>query len=366
MSLNVLVISNYRDYHSTRPEASIFKGLSEKGFNVHVMTYGDSKHVPEFKQAGVTVVDFHPEKKFDKGEVQRIREYVITHKIDVLHLFNGKAIINGIKATKKLPVKILLYRGYAGNINWWDPTAYWKYLNPRVDNIFCNSIGVEEYIQSKGVFVTPKTITINKGHNVEWYEGYEPYDIKKELGIPEDSFLLVNVANNREMKGINFLLEGFNEISNELPIHLLLVGNDMDNEQNQKILGQGDKKNHVHFLGHRKNVLNIVSSTDVFVLSSIYGESITKSVIEAMSLSVAPIITDIPGNTELVVQNESGLIVPSRNGRVLREAILKLYNDRALCNKLGQNARKRIATVLNHTQTIEKTKKMYEDLFKSN
>ena len=252
MSLNVLVISNYRDYHSTRPEASIFKGLSEKGFNVHVMTYGDSKHVPEFKQAGVTVVDFHPEKKFDKGEVQRIREYVITHKIDVLHLFNGKAIINGIKATKKLPVKILLYRGYAGNINWWDPTAYWKYLNPRVDNIFCNSIGVEEYIQSKGVFVTPKTITINKGHNVEWYEGYEPYDIKKELGIPEDSFLLVNVANNREMKGINFLLEGFNEISNELPIHLLLVGNDMDNEQNQKILGQGDKKNHVHFLGHQK------------------------------------------------------------------------------------------------------------------
>ena len=59
-------------------------------------------------------------------------------------------------------------------------------------------------------------------------------------------------------------------------------------------------------------------------------------------------------------------IVPSRNGKVLREAILKVYNDRALCNKLGENARKRIATVLNHTQAIEKTKKMYEDLFKSN
>ena len=80
------------------------------------------------------------------------------------------------------------------------------------------------------------------------------------MGIPEDSFLLVNVANNREMKGINFLLEGFNEISNELPIHLLLIGNDMDNEQNLNILAKGDKKNHVHFLGFRKKV-EIVKTT---------------------------------------------------------------------------------------------------------
>ena len=47
-------------------------------------------------------------------------------------------------------------------------------------------------------------------------------------------------------------------------------------------------------------MLNIVSACDAFVLSSLFGESITKSVIEAMSLSKTAVITDIPGNKELL------------------------------------------------------------------
>lgn len=362
MSIKVLVISNYRDYHSTRPEASIFIGLAKVGFQVYVMTYKDSKHVEEFEKSGIKVIDFHPEKKFDKSEIQTIKDVIIKEKIDILHLFNSASIINGIQAAKRLPVKVVLYRGYCGNIHWYDPTAYFKFLHPRVDKIICNSRGVEEYIQNQLFFDKRKTVTINKGHNVEWYSGYDPYDIRKELGIPSDSFLLINVSNNRKMKGINYLLKAFNDISNDLPIHLLLVGRDMDNKQNLNILNQGSKRDKVHFFRFSENVLNIVSSSNVFVLPSIKGESLTKAVIEAMSLSVTPIITDISGNKELVVNNESGLIVLSKNCKKLRDAILKLYEDQSFCRELGKNSKKRIEAQLNHKQTIFKTKKLYENL----
>jgi glycosyltransferase involved in cell wall biosynthesis len=364
MPIKVLVISDYRNYHSTRPEASIFKGLAKMGFQIFIMTYGEAAHAAEFREAGIRVLDFHPENKLDKSEIRTIRRFIQKEKIDILHLFNSKAIVNGIQAARGLPVKVILYRGYTGNIHWYDPTAYFKYLHPRVDVIHCNSRGVEEHLQKQWFFDKKKTVTINKGHNVEWYQGYEPHAIREELGISPDSFLLINVANNRRMKGIPFLLKAFHTLPDDLPIHLLLAGRHMDNRQNLRIINRGRKKDNIHLLGHRKDVLNIVAGSDVFVLPSIKGESITKSVLEAMSLGIAPILTDISGNEELVVQGESGLVVPARNSPKLSEAILQLYGDPVFRKKLGENAQKRIVNRLNHEQTIQSMKRLYERLVK--
>ncbi len=362
MAIKVLVISDYRDYHSTRPEAAIFIGLAKMGFQVYIMTYPETPHRKEFEAAGIQIIDFHPRQKWDRAEVQRIREFMLEKKIDIVHLFNSKAIINGIRAAKKLPVKVVLYRGYTGNIHWYDPSAYYKYLNPRVDKIFCNSKGVEEQIQRQLFFDKSKTITINKGHNIEWYNHYEPYDIRQELDLAPDTFLLVNVANNRKMKGIPYLLKAFNQLPDDLPIHLLLIGRDMDDRKNLSIINKGNKKGKIHILGFKKNVLNIVAACNVFVLPSIKGESITKSVLEAMSLGITPIISDIPGNRELVVDEESGLVTQVKNTKELSEAIFRVYQDQGFCKVLGQNAQKRIATHLNTEQTVLKTKRLYEGL----
>lgn len=364
MAINVLVISNYSDYHSTRPEARIFIGLAKHDFNIHVMTYPDTEMQKDFEEAGIKVIPWHPAYKGKKEEIKRVHDYIVEHKIDIIHLFNSRAIQTGIKAAKKLPVKVVLYRGYTGNIHWWDPTAYLKFLHPRVDKIFCNSIGVEQLIRSQKLFKTNVPVTINKGHDIGWYEGYEALDIKKELGIPKDAFLLINVANNRRMKGVPYLLKAMNLLPADANIHLLLVGRNMDDPKHLKIIQAGDKKERIHILGFRKDVLNIVAASDSFVLSSITGESITKSVLEAMSLGVTPIITDIPGNTELVVHEENGLVVKMKNPKALTAAIMRIYNDRVFCKKMGMASKERIKNVLNTENTVAKTKEMFEALVK--
>jgi L-malate glycosyltransferase len=360
----VLVISNYKDYHTTRPEANIFIGLAKLGFEIHIMTYKEAKLVEEFEAVGIKVIDNQPEKKFDKGEIATIRQYIIDNKIEIVHLFNNEAIVNGIKAAKGLDVKVVLYRGYTGNIYWWLPMDYDKFLSPRVDKIFCNSVGVEQLLHRQLFFKKDKAITINKGHDLNWYSSYEEYDIRKELGLSPDAFLFINVANNRRMKGIPYLLEAFNQLPKEVDAHLLLAGKGMDDPKHLEIINTGPRKDFVHILGFRKDVLPIVKSCNSFVLSSIKGESITKSVIEAMSLGIAPIITDIPGNIELVNHKESGLVVKSKNSASLSQAMLDLYQDKAKCSLYGENARKRVATHLNTENTILQTKVMYEDLLK--
>lgn len=362
MPIKVLAISNYRDYHIVRPEAEIFLGLKKEGLDVHVMTYGDCEYAQVFREAGIHVIDFHPESKFDKEEQRFIRENFEKEKYDIVHLFNSQAIIHGIKAAKGLPTKVVLYRGYSGNIHWYDPTAYVKFLHPRVDAIMCNSVGVEEIIKKQKLYNKQKAVTINKGHRTEWYSDVVKANIREEFGISENAFVLINVANNRRMKGIPYLLSALNHLPPGLNIHLILLGKGMDNEENREIISQGTYGNQIHFAGWRENALSVVAAADVFVLSSIMGESITKSVIEAMSLKKAPIITDIPGNTELVENNLSGLVVPKKNPEAMADAILRLYNDRDFANLIAENAKKRIDTVLGTDQTVKKVKKLYEDL----
>jgi len=278
-----------------------------------------------------------------------------------MHLFNSHAILNGIRAAKGLPVKVVLYRGYTGNISWLDPTAYFKYLHPRVDAVFCNSIGVKELLDRQLFFKKSKAVTINKGHDLAWYN-YPPIDIRSELGISPDALLLITVANNRRMKGVPYLLKAMSLLPKGLDIHLILAGRDMDTKQNLAILKKGAYASNVHFTGFRRDILNIEAACDLFVLPSIFGESITKSVIEAMSLGVGPIISDIRGNVELVDHGVNGLVFPSKNSRALAGAILQVYNDRSLVKKFGEESKKRVATLLSSEQTIIKTKKLYEDL----
>lgn len=364
MPIKILVISDYRHMLSARPEAEVFLGLDTKGFEITVMTYKGSYYANLFEQKGIRVIDFHPESKFDRKEIACIRKELMDGGYDILHLFNSKSIVAGIKAARRLPVKVVLYRGYTGNIHWWDPTAYLKFLHPRVDKIVCNSIGVEKLIRRNSIFNANKCITINKGHKTEWYEQYEPVNWQNE-GLPTDAFVVMCVCNNRRMKGLPYLLGALKYLPKDIPLHLVLVGRNMETKQNLRTIREGNYSNKVYFFGYREDVLKLVASSNVFVLPSIYGESITKSVLEAMSLGIAPVITDIPGNTELVDHGVNGLVVPRKNSKALAEAILKLYQNPDLCKHFGEKSKERIETVLNNSDTIEKTAELYRDLYQN-
>ena len=138
------------------------------------MTYGDAEYFNKFKEAGINVIDFHPEKKMDKAEIAFIRKHLIEGKHDIIKLYNNPAAVNGIQAAKGLPVKVVLYRGYAGN-----------------------SQGVADVINNQPFVDKSKTKVVNKGHRLEWYQDIEPLDIKKEFNLRDDAFVIINVANNK-------------------------------------------------------------------------------------------------------------------------------------------------------------------------
>ncbi len=361
--MRILVISEYSNTVSSRPEAAIFMALQrDPEIQVDVMTDAECEFTKKFRDLGMGVSIDHPKKKFSRSNIKNIRKRLIEGKYDILHLFNSKAAINGIWAAMGLPVKVALYRGYAGNIFWYDPSAYLKYLHPRVDRVFCIAEAVEEHV-AKAIFWNPKkVVTIRKGHDPAWYADVDPIDVRREFNLPENSFVAVCVANTRPMKGIPYLVEAMNLIPEDLPIYLILVGRGLDTEEVVEIVNRGAAKKRVIFAGFRKDALRIDKGADCFVLASLYGEAITKAVIEAMSVGTAPLITAIPGNKYLVINESSGLVVPKANAQALADGLLRYYKDEAFRKEMAAGALHYIQTEFHCNKTAEGYKAEYQKM----
>lgn len=360
--MRILAISHYSHPVVYRPEAEIFIGLKKMGADIRVINLPDSPWTDRFRSEGIETIEKHPTKKFDREFISFLRQYIIREKIDVIHLFNSKATINGLVAAKGTKTKVALYRGYEGNIHWYDPSAYLKYLHPRVDKIFCIAGAVEELIKKNLFRNKDKVITIRKGHNPEWYADVEAKDVRAEFNLPADATVFCCVANARPMKGIPYLAGAFEFIKNP-NVHLVLIGEGLLDQQVQTVIDKlpEEAQGRIIFSGYRKDALQLVKGSDSFVLSSLYGEAITKSVIEAMNLGTAPIITDIPGNVDLVVNNESGLVVEKANSEALAKAMDVYATDAEFRKRMAEGAKNRMANFFHIDRSVE----LYFDAYKS-
>ena len=99
-----------------------------------------------------------------------------------------------------------------------------------------------------------------------------------------------------------------------------------------------DNKN-INFIGKSENMLEIYRSIDIVVLPS-WREGLSKSLLEAASMSLPIITTDTPGCNQIIKNGYSGILVPIRNKGNLKIAIKKYFKYPNLALSYGKNARK--------------------------
>jgi len=360
--MRILVISDYDDnLNAVRPEGALFIGLHRAGVDVQIMTYGHTPFAQIFREAGIRVIDFHPRKKFDKKTVQRIRKELIEQDIQILHLFNNKAIINGIRASKGLDVKVLTYRGYTGNIHWWDPTNYLTHLNLRIDAITCVSDAVKEVFDRQLFFPKNKAITVSKGHDPAWYKDVEEGQLSP-FNFPDRAVIVSIVANARRMKGIPYLLQAMELMSKNSMLYFLLIGRGLDAPDTIKRLEQIGWRDRVVFAGFRKDVLSLVKSCDISLLPSVKGEGLSKVLLESLFLAKPTIMTNIGGNRGLAIHNETGLVIPPRDPKAMADALNLLANNQDLREKMGFAGQAYIRTHYTVDRSVMELKEVYENL----
>src|SRR5688572_2695926 len=152
-----------------RPTTATFVGLKHAGVDV---TVACSAGEPRDGLAanGIPLFDLPLRKQFDREAVRQLRAELEKGRYDVLHLFSNKALQSGLAASRGLPVKIVAYRGIVGNVSFFSPVSWLRFLNPRIDRIVCVADAVRDYfLRMRPKFLrvpAERLVTIYKGHKI--------------------------------------------------------------------------------------------------------------------------------------------------------------------------------------------------------
>jgi glycosyltransferase involved in cell wall biosynthesis len=100
---------------------------------------------------------------------------------------------------------------------------------------------------------------------------------------------------------------------------------------------------HVQFTGERADVAPSLQQMDLYVQASV-AEGMPNSVLEAMAAGLPVVATSVGGTPEVVVDGETGLLVPPRDPVALADAMQKLLEDRTMTDAFGRAGRARVET----------------------
>lgn len=167
--------------------------------------------------------------------------------------------------------------------------------------------------------------------------------IRTSYGVSVEDFVFGFVGRINKDKGCIELLKAFLNGEFDCNTKLMMVGmyDDCEGEM-LEMVNLANESNKVIFTGHVKgiDVCKYLSAFDVLVHPT-YREGFGKVLQEGLAMALPIITTDVPGPSEVVEDEESGILVPARNVEELREEMKRLIENKDLRNKLSLNGRKR-------------------------
>lgn len=192
-----------------------------------------------------------------------------------------------------------------------------------------------------------------------------PSEIKKSVGIPEESRVVGIIGNVRPWKGHRFFVEAFVELSRgHKDLYGFVVGGwGKEDEQFQKDLstvvekeGLGDR---LKFLGYRPDVPDLLSIFDVFVHASIKPEPFGMVILEAMAARRPVVATDFGGPVEILRSGECGILVPPKDAGAIAAACDRYLRDQRFAREKVDHAYERLEKDFHIRLTVEKATALF-------
>jgi glycosyltransferase involved in cell wall biosynthesis len=172
--------------------------------------------------------------------------------------------------------------------------------------------------------------------------------VREQLGVPEGATLIGEVGRLCDVKGQRELIDATALLRDGgHDAHVVLVGEDLEQageyraqlERQARELGVDDR---VVFAGYRDDVPAVLDALDLFVLPS-WIEGLPLVLLEAMAHRRPVVATPVGGTPELVVDGETGILVPPRDPAALAGAIAELLDDDRRRIAYGEAGFRRVA-----------------------
>ena len=329
---------------------------------------GEGELVPIFRSAGIPLHLLKARSRFDPLALGRLVRLLRKRQYDVLHSHLFRADIYGGLAVAQLGRT----RPYLVSTRHNDDRFF---LNPfvgivhyllsaRQDMIIAISDHVAHFTIATGVRSPSKVRRV--------YHGLGPPDtreleregqrIRGELGVRPADFLVGNVGRLAPQKGQRHLVAAMPMLLERVPTaHAVIAGGGDLEPYLRELADDVGVAERVHVLGPRRDVPALMHALDAFAMPSIW-EGFGIVLLEAMAAGKPVVASRVATIPEVVVDGETGLLVPAGEAAALAEALASLALDPDLARRMGEAGRARLQRHFSVEKMVGDTELLYREL----
>jgi glycosyltransferase involved in cell wall biosynthesis len=343
----------------------IFDRIDRDRFSVRLMYWQD--RAPLLENRGYSPDEV---KKLSFTKVISIRSIVVLIrelkrlKADVLQTHFMDPDLLGVFAARFLGIpQIMTIHSYPFPEK---KTHCWRYriLSYFAATIMCVSETVKKHVMTSTGIRPEKLSVVHNGINPDKFSlgssVERKNELRKSLGIPQESVVVGNVSRLIEDKGHKYLLMAMPGIVTKFPfVKLLIVGDGGLRDELTELSRTLNIADKVVFAGSRLDVPQLLEIMDVFVFPT-FREALGICVLEAMAAGKPIIATDDAAIPELIENNVEGLLVHPGDHYALERAIALMLDDKDMRERMSVAARKRSSDF-----TMEKMARKIEELYDS-
>ena len=347
----------------------LIRRLDKKKYKVFVAGVGQGGPLQsEFEKAADGLVVFEKKSAFDFSLIFKVANYIKRNKIDLVQTTLLYADLIGPMAAKLAGVKhVISWETVSHGEN--DPlrTKTRHRFGYRLSmKMVSRIIAVSKETQISIILnrkINPKKVKlIYYGVDTDLFNSSENGRVSKraEFGIREDDIVISAVARLEEVKGHKYLIEATKDLIKDFPaLKIVFVG---DGTLRGKLENQVENLSlspHYRFLGFRKDVVNLLKMSDIFVLPSL-SEGLPNVLLEAMACSKPVVSTNVGGIPEIISTGKTGYLVSPEDSNLLRKAIRKLVENPDYQKKIGAKGRQLVENNFSLNKMVQDFEYLYD------
>jgi glycosyltransferase involved in cell wall biosynthesis len=235
--------------------------------------------------------------------------------------------------------------------------------NRLASRVLVNAEAIGRFVAGEEGCPTAKMVLVPNGVSDETlgFTG-DRLAMRRQLGLLPDAPVAIALSRLAWKKGVRHLVEATPRLLEAVPNAYVLIAGDGDLRDElatqARTLGVAER---VRFLGTRRDALDLLHAADVFVMPSVV-EGMSNALLEAMAVGLPVVATEVGGMPEVVVDGETGLLVPPADPERLSAALAKLLLAPELGREMGSAGRRRIEQRYRVEQMVRGVERLYDEL----
>jgi len=185
--------------------------------------------------------------------------------------------------------------------------------------------------------------------------------VRARLGLSPGTLVIGSVGSLIPRKNYGSLVRCVKELAASYPVQLLIIGEGEERPRLAALAAELNLADKVRLPGFRGDIPEMLAAMDIFALPSL-AEGLPRAVMEAMAAGLPCVVTDVGGNAEAVVDQETGYVVASGDEPGFSGALLRLIHNEELRKKLGEAGKKRAFTVFNPKRLAAQYAELYRSV----